>query len=73
MQNGGTLVTFNEASEYAIEALELPVKNVLTGVSNRDFYAPDSILRVALDEDHPVARCMVASPVAEGGGAVAQW
>ena len=62
VENGGTLVTFNEASDYAIQALALPVKNVLDGVKNRDFYAPGSILRVTLDENHPVTRRMVARP-----------
>ncbi len=59
---GGTLIAFNEASEYAIEALSLPVKNVLAELKSRDFYAPGSILRVALDEQSPIARLMVAPP-----------
>lgn len=62
VENGGTLVTFNRASEYAIQALGLPVKNVLSGLSSRDFYAPGSILRVTLDENYPVTRRMVAPP-----------
>ena len=62
VEKGGTLVTFNSASEYAIEALSLPVKNALAGLSSRDFYAPGSILRVTLDESSPVARRMVAPP-----------
>jgi hypothetical protein len=60
VERGGTLVTFNDASDYAIAALGLPVKNVLDGVGSRDFYAPGSILRVALDEGNPLARRMRA-------------
>ena len=35
---GGTLITFNEASEYAIDALSLPVKNVLAGLKSQELY-----------------------------------
>ena len=45
---GGTLLAFNDASDYAIEALALPVKNVLAGVRSSDFYAPGSIMRVVV-------------------------
>jgi hypothetical protein len=55
---GGTLVAFNEASNYAIEALELPVKNALEGLRNTDFYAPGSIFKVELDATHPLAAGM---------------
>ncbi|HUQ48079.1 MAG TPA: M14 metallopeptidase family protein [Gemmatimonadaceae bacterium] len=51
---GGTLLAFNDASEYAIEALSLPVKNDLDGVGPSDFYAPGSILRVVLDRSNPL-------------------
>ena len=57
---GGTLVTFNDASEYAIEALKLPVRNVLAGVKSTDFYAPGSILAVDIRRDHPIAKRFVA-------------
>ena len=51
---GGTIVAFNDASEYAIEALKLPVTNVLAGVRSSDFYAPGSLLRVELDRANPL-------------------
>lgn len=54
-ENGGTILFFNDASDYAIEALKLPVKNVLAGVRNTEFYAPGSILGVELDKSHPIA------------------
>ena len=57
---GGTLVTFNNASEYAIDALALPVRNVLAGVRSTDFYAPGSLLAVDVRRDHPIARDFVA-------------
>ena len=49
VEAGGTLITFNEASEFAIERLGVPVRNVLKGVSAREFYCPGSILRTQLD------------------------
>ena len=58
VNDGGTLITFNAASEYAIATLELPVKNTLDGVKPNDFYAPGSLLAVTLDRTHPVAKNM---------------
>jgi hypothetical protein len=49
VDGGGTVVAFNEASNYAIEALALPVKNALAGVASSDFYAPGSLLKVEFD------------------------
>ena len=56
VENGGTLIAFNDASEYAIEALKLPIRNVLAGARNTEFYAPGSILAVEVARDHPIAR-----------------
>ena len=69
--DGGTLVTLNEASRFAIQSLLLPVRNVLEDVSEEDFYAPGSIFRIELDAAHPVARGMKEESVAwfEGGPA----
>ncbi len=55
VDGGGTVLAFNDASDYAIEALDLPVKNVLAGVRPSDFYAPGSLLRVEFDRGNPLA------------------
>jgi hypothetical protein len=60
VENGGTLIAFNDASNYAIDALKLPVKNVLAGVRNTDFYAPGSILAVDINRASPLASRMTA-------------
>lgn len=60
VQSGGTLVTFNNASDYAIDALKLPVRNVLAGVRSTDFYAPGSILSVEIRRDNRIARGFTA-------------
>jgi hypothetical protein len=64
VDGGGTLITFNEASQFAIGALELPVVDVLASASSREFYAPGSILRLELDGEHPLAAGMPAQSIA---------
>jgi hypothetical protein len=49
IEAGGTLITFNNASNFAIEKLDAPVKNVLRGISAKEFYCPGSILKTQLD------------------------
>jgi hypothetical protein len=51
---GGTLVFLNDATEYALEHLGLDAKNVLKGLSNKEFYSPGSLLNVRLDPTHPL-------------------
>src|SRR5262249_26175866 len=48
---GGRLVFLNHSSDYASTRLGAPVKNVINGVSNRDFYCPGSLLNVTLDQN----------------------
>jgi hypothetical protein len=54
VENGGTVLAFNDASLYAIEAMKLPVKNALEGVRNTDFYAPGSIFGVEVNRGNPL-------------------
>jgi hypothetical protein len=51
---GGTLVALDSASGYAIEALRLPVTNVLAGVDPASFYCPGSILSTTVDGASPL-------------------
>jgi len=64
VQDGGTLVALNEASRFAIQALLLPVRNVLEGVSDEDFYAPGSIFRLELNPEHVLSKGMPARTIA---------
>ncbi|HWO01586.1 MAG TPA: M14 metallopeptidase family protein, partial [Blastocatellia bacterium] len=56
IEQGGTVVTLNEASQFAIEKLDVPVKNILEGVPAKDFYCPGSILKIRFDATSPLTR-----------------
>ena len=49
VNNGGTLLCFGEACEFAIEKLRLPAENVLENLGRKDFFIPGSILEMTLD------------------------
>jgi len=54
VEEGGTIITLNEASQFAINYLGVPVKNVLEGVPAKDFYCPGSILKIKFDAASPL-------------------
>jgi hypothetical protein len=60
VQNGGTLVTLGGATDFAITKFGLPVRNVVSGVSTKEFFCPGSTLRVAIDNTNPLAYGMPA-------------
>lgn len=54
---GGTLITFNAASLYAIDQFRLPITNVLAGLKPEDFHCPGALLRIVLkDETNPLVK-----------------
>jgi hypothetical protein len=64
VEKGGTLVTFGEAAEFAIESFDLNVKNVLENLSTKEFFCPGSTLRTKFDNHHPLAYGMPAAGLA---------
>src|SRR5437763_1736402 len=52
---GFLMIGLYGASNFATERLGVGDRNVLHGVSNRDFYGHGSILRVNIDSSHPLA------------------
>jgi hypothetical protein len=64
VESGGTLVTFAEAGDFAIEKFELPVRNVLAGVPSREFWSPGSTLHAKVDNANPFAYGMPAEALA---------
>ena len=55
VETGGTLVTFNKASQFAIEKFGLPVRDVLKDLNTKEFFCPGSTLRASIDNSHPLA------------------
>jgi hypothetical protein len=64
VEQGGTLVFLNRASEFAVEQFKLPLRNVVAGVSRAEFYVPGSILRIELDTSHRIAKGMPKDSIA---------
>lgn len=58
VEQGGTLIAFNEASDFAIEHLGLPVRNVTENLSSREFFIPGSLIRAKLEGQHPLSQGM---------------
>jgi hypothetical protein len=50
IRSGGTLITFNNASLFAIDDLGLPVKNSLAGLKDEEFFCSGCLLRVELQD-----------------------
>ena len=64
VRRGGTLIAFNDASLLAIEALKLPVTNVLDKLKPEEFYCSGSLLRVELgDATSPGLAGMPRDPI----------
>ncbi len=64
VEEGGTLVFLNRASDFAIEQFKLPLRNVVAGIPRTDFFVPGSILRIELDTTHPIAKGMPKESIA---------
>jgi hypothetical protein len=64
VSQGGTLICFNRASEFAIEQFKLPLRNVVAGLPRTDFFVPGSILRIELDTSNPIAKGMPRESIA---------
>ncbi|MFN0120682.1 MAG: M14 family zinc carboxypeptidase [Blastocatellia bacterium] len=61
VQAGGTVLCFDNAAGFAIEAFALPLRNALASLGAADFYGPGSLLRVELDAKHAISRGMPAA------------
>ena len=55
VNNGGTLVCFDDACDLAIKQFNLPIRNVLEGVKSSDFYCPGSIVSLDVDNKNALA------------------
>lgn len=64
VEEGGTLVCLNRASDFAIEQFKLPLRNVVAGLPRSDYYVPGSILGIELDTSSPIAKGMPKESIA---------
>lgn len=54
VEQGGTLITYDEASDFAIQQFGLPIKNVTEGLSSKDFFIPGSLIKAVVKTGHPL-------------------
>lgn len=54
VKKGGTLVCIGSSCNLPIRYFNIPVKNILSGKSSKEFYCPGSILRIWVDREHPI-------------------
>jgi hypothetical protein len=64
VEEGGTLVAIDGATDVPIRYFALPVRNALENVRNTDFYCPGSLLRLSIDTSHPLMAGMPAEQAA---------
>ena len=60
---GGRLVAVGGATDFAVTAFDLPVRNVVQGLGQDRFFIPGSILAVELVDDHPMADAVEDNPL----------
>ena len=53
VENGGTLVTFAQAGDLALEGFDIPVQNAVKGIWGNEFWAPGATLRMKIDNTNP--------------------
>ncbi|MEM1120303.1 MAG: M14 metallopeptidase family protein [Bacteroidota bacterium] len=49
VKGGGTLITFDRASDFAIDQFGLPIVNVTKNLSSKEFFIPGSLIRAKVD------------------------
>ena len=54
VRGGGTLVTINRSSNFAIAELHLPVRDVVAEVPRAEYFAGGAIVELIVDPSHPV-------------------
>ncbi len=59
-RNGGTIVTFGDASNFAIEQFGLPIRNAVAGASRQNFSIPGSLIGATVNTGDPLGYGMAA-------------
>ncbi|MDH5804734.1 MAG: peptidase M14, partial [Gemmatimonadota bacterium] len=55
VEMGGTLIAFDEATDFPIDQFGLPVRNSVAELPPQDFFIPGSLIRTDIATDHPFA------------------
>ncbi len=55
VNDGGTLLAFDSASDFVINQFGLPVENITEGLSNTEFFIPGSLIRADVSTKYPLA------------------
>jgi hypothetical protein len=64
VQQGGTLIAFNQGASAMIDLLGLPVTNILDGISSDQFFCSGALLRVELkDRSRPGVYGLPENPI----------
>jgi len=72
VHQGGTLICFDRAADFALDLLDLDIEDQLDGLDTEEFYCSGSLLGVALeDTSHPLTMGMPEETAAmfDGGSA----
>jgi hypothetical protein len=56
VEGGGRMVAVGDATAFAAETFELPVRSTVEGLEPSEFYIPGSILRLDLEPGHPLTQ-----------------
>ena len=54
VREGGTLITLGASSDLAIDRFPIPVRNLKRGLTRDQHFAPGTIVRVQVDNTHPL-------------------
>jgi hypothetical protein len=55
VEQGGTLVCLTSSCNLALDEFELPVRNVVAKLSNKEFSVPGTLVNLMVDPSHPLA------------------
>jgi hypothetical protein len=55
VNGGGTVIAMGRSVTLLMDRLEAPIGNALQGIGRSDFICPGSIVRVLVDNTHPLA------------------
>jgi hypothetical protein len=64
VENGGTLLAWDAAADFAIRVLGLPIRNAIAGTRPTEFFIPGTLIRIGTRPEHPLAHGMEANAIA---------